>query len=298
MSKREDNRITVLLPINDDRFLAQTLQSINQQTLGGEHFNLLAVVDSGARVQDIQKMMLSNITKLSWKVIETANTGIVGTLNTGLNYSETEFVARIDQDDLMFSNRLEIQLDYLQKNPEILCVGGQIELIDQFGVHLGFSYFPKSQWLISKTITLTSPMAHPSVMFRRTDVLALGGSRSTLPEDWDLWLRLYEAGKISNLDRLLVRYRVHPNQLSRTKLYQSETARQLIQISRSLRENGEIDKPSVDLPVENWIRENSKLINGRARKDTFVIKLWIIARKLESLLLHGKHKYSRRASDY
>jgi glycosyltransferase involved in cell wall biosynthesis len=298
MSKREDNRITVLLPINDDRFLAQTLQSINQQTLGGEHVNLLAVVDGGARVQDIQKMMLSNITKLSWKVIETANTGIVGTLNTGLNYSDTEFVARIDQDDLMFSNRLEIQLDYLQKNPEILCVGGQIELIDQFGAHLGFSYFPKSQWLISKTITLTSPMAHPSVMFRRTDVLALGGYRSNLPEDWDLWLRLYEAGKISNLDSLLVRYRVHPNQLSRTKLYQSETARQLIQISRSLRANGEIDKPSVDLPVENWIRENSKLINGRARKTTFAIKLWIIVRKIESLLLHGKHKDSRRASDY
>jgi glycosyltransferase involved in cell wall biosynthesis len=298
MSKRVDNRITVLLPINDDRFLAQTLQSINQQTLGGEQVNLLAVVDGGARVQDIQKMMLSNITKLSWKVIETANTGIVGTLNTGLNYSDTEFVARIDQDDLMFSNRLEIQLDYLQKNPEILCVGGQIELIDQFGLHLGFSYFPTSQWLISKTITLTSPMAHPSVMFRRTDVLALGGYRSNLPEDWDLWLRLYEAGKISNLDSLLVRYRVHPNQLSRTKLYQSETARQLIQISRSLRADGEIDKPSVDQPVENWIRENSKLVSGRARKDTFAIKLWIIVRKIESLLLLGKHKDSRRASDY
>ena len=205
MSNREDNKITVLLPINDDRFLAQTLQSINEQTLCGEHINLLAVVDIGVQVHDIQKMMLSNITKLSWKVIKTANTGIVGTLNTGLNYSDTEFIARIDQDDLMLSNRLEIQLEYLQKNPEILCVGGQIELIDQFGAHLGFSYFPKSQWLISKTITLTSPMAHPSVMFRRVDVLGLGGYRSNLPEDWDLWLRLYEAGKISNLDNLLVR---------------------------------------------------------------------------------------------
>ena len=79
MSNREDNRVSVLLPINDDRYLAQTLQSINQQTLCGERINLLAVVDGGARVQDIQKMMLANITKLSWKVIETANTGIVGT---------------------------------------------------------------------------------------------------------------------------------------------------------------------------------------------------------------------------
>lgn len=298
MSNREDNKITVLLPINDDRFLAQTLQSINEQTLCGEHINLLAVVDIGVQVHDIQKMMLSNITKLSWKVIKTANTGIVGTLNTGLNYSDTEFIARIDQDDLMLSNRLEIQLEYLQKNPEILCVGGQIELIDQFGAHLGFSYFPKSQWLISKTITLTSPMAHPSVMFRRVDVLGLGGYRSNLPEDWDLWLRLYEAGKISNLDNLLVRYRVHPNQLSRTKLYQSQTARQLIQISRSLRAKGEIDKPNADLPVEEWIQENSKLTNRRATEDTFAIKLWIIVRKIGSLLLLGKHKYSRRASDH
>ena len=297
MSNREDNKVTVLLPINDDRYLAQTLQSINQQTLCGERINLLAVVDGGARVRDIQKMMLSNITKLPWKVIETANTGIVGTLNTGLNYSDTEFIARIDQDDLMFSNRLEIQLNYLQKNPEILCVGGQIELIDQFGVHLGFSYFPKSQWLISKTITLTSPMAHPSVMFRRRDIIALGGYRSNLPEDWDLWLRLYETGKISNLDSLLVKYRVHPNQLSRTKLYQSETARQLIRISRSLRANGEIDQPSIDLPVESWIRENSKLINSRATIETFKIKLWIIVRKIESLLLRGKYRYSWRSND-
>jgi glycosyltransferase involved in cell wall biosynthesis len=295
--KKENNMVTVLLPINDDRFLAQTLQSIDRQTLGREHINLLAVVDGGARVRDIQKMMHSNITKLSWKVIEAANTGIVGALNTGLNYSDTEFIARIDQDDLMFSNRLEIQLNYLRKNPEILCVGGQLELIDQSGVHLGFSYFPKSQWLISKTITLTSPMAHPSVMFRRTDVLALGGYRSNLPEDWDLWLRLYETGKISNLDSLLVKYRIHPNQLSRTKLYQSETARQLIRISRTLRANGEIDKPSRDLPVESWIRENSKLINKRTARDTFENKLWIIVRKIESLLLGGKYRYSRRASD-
>lgn len=297
MSNKQDNKVTVLLPINDDRFLAQTLQSINQQTLCGEYINLLAVVDGDARIRDIQKMMLSNITNLSWKVIETASTGIVGTLNTGLNYTDTEFVARIDQDDLMFSNRLEIQLDYLQKNPEILCVGGQLELIDQFGVHLGFSYFPKSQWLISKTITLTSPMAHPSVMFRRRDVIALGGYRSNLPEDWDLWLRLYEAGKISNLDSLLVRYRVHPNQLSRTKLYQSETARQLIRISRSLRANGESDKPSLDLTVESWIQENSKLINRWPTIDTFEIKLWIIVRKIESLLLRGKYRYTWRASD-
>jgi glycosyltransferase involved in cell wall biosynthesis len=288
MSNKEKNLITILLPINSDRFLAQTLESINEQSLSSDQFNLIAVLDGSVQKVGIQQLLRSHLTKTSYKVVTTPKSGIVEALNTGLKYSNAEFIARIDQDDVMSSNRLQIQLRYLQDNPEVLGVGGQLELIDEDGAHIGFSYFPKSQWLISKTICLTSPMAHPSVMFRRAEVMALGAYRNHLPEDWDLWLRLHEAGKISNVGNVLVKYRIHPSQLSRTKLYQAETARQLVSISRTLRANGDVDHPQVNDTTERWIHEHGELLRSRTNQDAIKMTLWILVRKLKSLLLLSK----------
>jgi glycosyltransferase involved in cell wall biosynthesis len=290
MSRNEKSTITVLLPINNERFLNQTLKSINQQSMSGDQINLLAVVDRGVQKQKIQSMLRSQITEMPWEVIETAETGIVGTLNTGLKHSSTEYIARIDEDDLMFHNRLKIQFDYLEKNRDVLCVGGQIELIDERGVHLGFSYFPKSQWLIAKTIGITTPMAHPSVMYRRSEVVQLGGYRKNLPEDWDLWLRLHEAGKISNLKQVIVKYRIHPHQLSRTKLYQTETARQLLGISRTLRSKGAIDEPQDNQTTRLWIQQNKELLSYEKIQDKLKVKLWVYIKQANSLLLRVHQK--------
>jgi glycosyltransferase involved in cell wall biosynthesis len=297
MSSNDKNRVTILLPLNDSRFLVETLRSINQQSVRGDLANLLVVIDGPMQKTDIQRILDSHITELPWRVIKTENTGIVGALNTGIKYSDTEFIARIDQDDLMVKNRIEIQLNFLRENPKVVCVGGQLELIDEFGFNIGFSFFPKSQWLISKTIELASPMAHPAVMFRRLEVVAVGGYRKNCPEDWDLWLRLHETGKISNVSEILVKYRVHQNQLSRTNLYNIETARQLVRISRILRENGNIDLPHANQTIASWIQENRELLVNPKVVDSLKIKLWVYVWKVNSLMLRAKQIIDGESSD-
>lgn len=71
---------------------------------------------------------------------------------------------------------------------------------------------------IATEIYVESPFVHPSVMFRRSHVLELGGYRpGDFPEDYDLWLRLHRAGRImGKLPEILLDWRESPQRLSRT----------------------------------------------------------------------------------
>ena len=279
MSYRDKSLITVLLPVADDKYLEATLKSIEEQSLPDELFDLL-VVNDGMSGDLINKVVNRAYSKLNVKIIDSDKHGIVGALNTGLVHCNTKYIARIDQDDLMLKDRLKIQLEYLEANKQVLCVGGQLQLIDDKDNSIGFSYYPKSSWLIKKSSYLSSPMAHPAVMFRRNSVMSIGGYREGIPEDWDLWMRLLETGRIENLDKVIIKYRIHGNQLSRTKMYQSNSARRLIRISANLRIIGAKDCPEAGEEPEIWMQRN--ILLGQANSDSWKLLLWQVIRMLNS----------------
>jgi hypothetical protein len=130
----------------------------------------------------------------------------------------------MDADDRSHPERLAKQVAYLDDHPETDLVSCQVIGFPPGQVRQGFAIY--LDWLnalltdedIRREIFIESPLPHPSVTFRREAVLDAGGYQDRgWAEDYDLWLRLYLAGRhFAKLPGLLVEWREHPDRLTRT----------------------------------------------------------------------------------
>ncbi len=137
--------------------------------------------------------------------------GFVPSLNKGLGLAKGKYIARMDGDDVSSTDRFEKQVDYLESNPGTDILGGQINVIDENSSVTGERSYPLGGLKLLAFFTIRTPVAHPTVMFRRTIVDAGHRYDESLPkaEDIDFWIRMYNAGyKFSNLPDTIVNFRV------------------------------------------------------------------------------------------
>lgn len=142
--------------------------------------------------------------------------GLASALNRGLGSCKGEYVARIDSDDILMEGRLRRQAVVLDRNANIVAVGCQVTFIDQSGQTTGRSNFPLFSWQCSRELELWNPLAHPTIMFRRSALVQVGGYREDMMfgQDFELLRRIRKVGKLCNLGFFGVKYRVHPEQVS------------------------------------------------------------------------------------
>ena len=149
--------------------------------------------------------------------------GIVAALNLGLREAKAPLVARMDADDEMHPERLRCQAAALADDPGLTLVGCLVESFREGGLAPGWRIY--TDWVnglvteeaIAREAFVECPVPHPTWMFRRDRVRALGGYRDEgWPEDLDLLYRLMQAGaRVGKLDRKLHRWRDHAGRLSR-----------------------------------------------------------------------------------
>ena len=250
-------RVSVLIPCHSLTYLEKSIQSIAAQSMPANEFEVILVADRIKR-KDVEIFLKSSI--LNYQIYESNKPGIVNALNLGLAKSKSIYVARMDEDDLMEPNRLTQQCSFLDLNPECIVVGGQLKLINENGEIFGVSRF-QNKVVRRVDLLRRSPIAHPAAMFRREMVLNIGGYRENLPEDWDLWVRLSQQGGIANLSSYVLRYRIHDNQLSRSKMYKHATSRLMIGTSLYARENGLLDSPTEVIGINGWSAETGKALS-------------------------------------
>lgn len=137
-----------------------------------------------------------------FRVIHTPNRGIIEALNTGIAECRGELIARMDADDVSHPRRLELQAAMMDEHPDVSVCSSLIRMFPRRNLLGGLIRY--EQWLnslvtheqITQDIFVESPVAHPSVMMRREELLAIGGyEEHGWAEDYDLWLRYYAAGK-------------------------------------------------------------------------------------------------------
>lgn len=140
------------------------------------------------------------------------NQGLGEALNIGLQSCSNELVARMDSDDISLPDRCEMQLAVFERDPEIQIVGGAIEEFSlETGNKLGVRRLPRKHDDIVAFSKRRCPFNHPSVMFRKSAVIAAGSysERFHCNEDYDLWVRMLKSGcKSSNLSQIVVKMRV------------------------------------------------------------------------------------------
>ena len=155
-------------------------------------------------------------------VLPAAGRGVSAAFNTGMEQARGAFIARMDADDIALPERLDRQLAYLARNPEIDICGACVEFFPDGEIAGGNRRY--QAWLnrcrspdeIHRQLFIESPIPNPTVLFRREALLRLGGYAHTeWPEDYDLFLRADGLGmKMGKPQGILLRWREHPGRLT------------------------------------------------------------------------------------
>ena len=137
------------------------------------------------------------------------NVGLAEALNVGLSECSNKIVARMDTDDKALRFRFESQLLFLENNKDISCVSALVEEYDEsLQRPLKIRLIPEKHQEITKFCKRRNPISHPAVMFRKDDVISVGGYPNVYPEDYFLWLKMIQEGyKFANIQKVLLHMR-------------------------------------------------------------------------------------------
>ena len=285
-------KISVLIPCHSLKYLTDSIASIANQTLGEDLYEVILVGDR-IDLEEAERILSNHIS--NFRILKSELPGIVNALNLGLTNIDSPYVARLDDDDLMTPDRLEKQLLYLEKNVEVVAVGGQIKLIGEDGMFLQNANFPLRVHLTARSLFTGSPVAHPASMFRCNIVKSIGGYRDFLPEDWDLWVRLREIGLVENLPDVILQYRVHPNQQSRNQMYGRSSGRGYVSASFFARAIGISDSPKEGESKSDWLDQTQRILREISPKYKKFERWSVKQNEIESIF-ETKAKFTRLRS--
>jgi O86/O127-antigen biosynthesis beta-1,3-galactosyltransferase len=211
--------ISVLMAVNKtDEFLNEAISSILLQSFTDFEF---VIVCNGPFCDDVHAHIEQNYSDSRIRLFRSRISGLANALNFGLNYCSFEYVARMDADDISHMNRFEVQLKFLETNPEYGVVGCKVQLIDESTITLPdpFYFCPDNRGIKAKLPYLNT-LCHPALMFRKKALLDVGCYRYGYhSEDHDLFIRISDETewKFANVSLLLFSYRRHSGQLTSGK---------------------------------------------------------------------------------
>ncbi len=208
-------KVSVLIPVyNGEKYLSEAISSIRNQTANG--IEILIINDGSTdNSSNIINRMAANDDRI--RVINKSNTGLTDTLNCGLSESKGEWIARMDQDDIASTKRIELQIEKITSDKSLVLVGSDFETLNErTKKRKSYSLPPTHAKLVKRLERLRGFFPHSSALFHAETVRQIGGydSNALFNEDWDLWLRLSTNGEISCINQCLVTIRKHSNQMS------------------------------------------------------------------------------------
>jgi glycosyltransferase involved in cell wall biosynthesis len=211
--------VSVIMPIYrpDQRFFLAAVRSVLNQS----YPNLeLIIVEDPSDVLAVR--LLTDIADQRVQLIEnTRRTSLAAQHNRGLREARSDLVALLDADDIAEPSRIQLQVE-IMRDSSVDVLGTQITIIDGNDRAYGTRRYPQLHENIIVAMRRYNPIAHPSVMLRRSSVLAVGGYDEMLgylTEDYDLWCRMAKAGyQFRNLSSALTRYRTHSGAAKATHL--------------------------------------------------------------------------------
>jgi len=228
--------VSILMPVrNEARYLEAALRSLSAQTL--KDWELVAV-DDGSTDATAQILARAAGRDPRIRVLTCAGEGLVPALNAGLASCRAELVARMDGDDIAHPARLAEQAAYLSSHGSVGLVACSFRHFPRQSIGMGMAGYERwqNQLLthheIMADLFVESPFVHPSTMFRRREVEAVGGYRDMgWAEDYDLWLRLAAGGCVfARLPRTLFFWRERPDRATRTSTAYSREAFRLCKL--------------------------------------------------------------------
>jgi hypothetical protein len=229
-----------MVACNVEKFLAEAIESVLEQTFKDFEF---IIVDFGST--DLSKSIVANYADKDGriKIHEVPNCGLAEARNAACSLARGEYLAVMDADDVCLPERLEKQVAFLETNRQIGLVGGATDWIDATGRSVGIHDFPTDAEEIKSALETRFPFSHPALLIRREAFEAVGRYRKpfVFAHDYDLGIRMAERFPCSNLRQVVLKYRIHPQQVSMQKQEQQTLCRLAAQAAAKARTSGRCD---------------------------------------------------------
>lgn len=207
--------ITVLMPAyNAEKYIGEAIESILNQSFSD--FELM-IIDDGS--SDSTMNIVDSFKDARIRVVTNEkNLGLIATLNKGLSLIKTEFVARMDADDISLPKRLETQLKFMRANPDVgVCGTWYDNILPDGSEKKGGRYLPSHNEILFKNLYQLH-IIHGTTMMRmqviRDNDLSFNPSFSH-SEDYDFFARFAEVSKLHNIQESLYIIRHHEESVSK-----------------------------------------------------------------------------------
>lgn len=229
--------------------MAQAIESVLAQT----HQKLeLILVDDGSTdgSRAIMDRYVRRDTRI--RILSQTNRGVSAAGNVGFEESRGEWVARLDADDLFLPDKLERQIAFIRRHPDVRIVGTLGYFINHTGRIIGLvnadGPFTRAQF--QKMAARGEPVffVHSSTLMHRQTVLAVGGYREQFiqAEDVDLWLRMAEKGHLLlKMYEPLLLYRLHGESLTMKRNAEQKRCHRWVMACSDARRHG-AGEPTMD----------------------------------------------------
>lgn len=197
---------------NDAAYIEDSIRSVLSQDF--TDFEYIIINDGSTDdTEKIVKRLQKEDDRI--QLITQENKGLVASLNHGLTIAKGKYIARIDGDDEWLPHKLTTQVAALEADDDLVIVGGGALLFNKDSVPTGFFLNVTRDKDIRTGICLFNQFCHSSVVYRRDTALKAGLYPNTCPaEDYDLFSKFADYGKMANLPYSVFRYRVTDGSIS------------------------------------------------------------------------------------
>lgn len=209
--------ISVLMPVYQAAgTLSEAIASVQAQSEAA--WELIAV-DDGSTDQSPEILQQAAAEDPRIQLVRAEHRGIVAALQRGLEACRGPWIARFDADDRMLPGRLEAQLEKARASGAAV-VGGKVRIFPQASAgmarYVDWINRLQSHEEIERELFVESPLVHPASLIEARLLRSLGGYREgDFPEDYELWLRIYEnGGRFAALDEYVLDWRQSPGRLT------------------------------------------------------------------------------------
>lgn len=208
-------KVAVVMPTyNCEAYVGEAIESILNQTLTDLE---LIVVDNGSKDDTVEIAKSCAALDRRIRVLIHPHGGVSGALNFGIAQSASEYIARMDGDDISDPRRLEIQIDFMEKNRDVIICG--TDMTSFKGSWKRRNFYPTTDRDCQIFLLLRSCFSHPTVIIRRSAFPdhQFYKAEYNFAEDYKAWCEISHKGRFHNIGEPLYMYRLHDNQVTREK---------------------------------------------------------------------------------
>lgn len=222
MDQKNKPLVSIVIPCyNHEKYVQDTIRSVIDQSY--ENIELI-IIDDGSKdssVEKIQQMLYecqNRFTRFEFR--SRANKGLSATLNEAIEWSKGKYFSAIASDDLMLKDKTSTQVRVLEKNNEVVALFGSVNYINENNVVQQINTLEEKEYPFDKIILNECHFYAPTQMLKMEVLRKIGGYNEEIRvEDWYMWLKMAENGKVLCISDKLAIYRIHSANTTRNSKF-------------------------------------------------------------------------------